>query len=217
MNKIILIAQVVFGIALNSIGQSDTLFIKPWVNGHAVYMLPPGKLQVNDVWTSSDSIYYPPVPAFRKFDFNLKETYLPLYVYQGKLVYYDPCDGIFESAWVFNDSALVHLYYDGPEGSPIAAMEYANATEIQFRILQFNYEEIEKSIEYYLTVKSMNKEKGIYLFTFEDPYDAESKYSFPVVERCKLHLFHTLVCDCLADKHTEFQWEVEPFIPDLFK
>ncbi len=78
--------------------QTDTLFIQNWENGHAVYMLPPGELQVNDVWTSSDSIFYPPVPAFRKFNFNLNETYLPLNVYQGKLIYYDPCDGIFESA-----------------------------------------------------------------------------------------------------------------------
>ena len=197
--------------------QSDTLFIQPWKNGHAVYMLPPGELQVNDVWTSSDSIFYPPVPAFRKFNFNLNETYLPLNVYQSKLVYYDPCDGIFESAWVFNDSAFVHLYYDGPEGSPIAAIEHEDENEIQFRILQFNYEDIEKSLEYYLTVTSMNKEKGIYLFTFESPYDAESRYSFPVVERSKLHLFPTLVCDCLVDKHTEFRWEEEPFTPELFK
>jgi hypothetical protein len=111
----------------------------------------------------------------------------------------------------------VHLYYDGPEGSPIAAIEHEDENEIQFRILQFNYEDIEKSLEYYLTVSSMNKEKGISLFTFESPYDAESKYSFPVVERSKLHFFPTLVCDCLVDKHTEFRWEEEPFTPELFK
>ena len=197
--------------------QSDTLFIQPWKNGHAVYMLPPGELQVNDVWTSSDSIFYPPVPAFRKFNFNLNETYLPLNVYQSKLVYYDPCDGIFESAWVFNDSAFVHLYYDGPEGSPIAAIEHEDENEIQFRILQFNYEDIEKSLEYYLTIKRVNKERGLLLFTFESPYDSESKYSFAVVERSKLHLFPTLVCDCRVDKYAEFQWELEPFTPELFK
>ncbi len=197
--------------------QTDTLFIQNWENGHAIYILPPGKFQKPPVWTSSDSIYYPPVPFFRNFKFDLKETYIPLTVYKGELVYYDPCDGIFESAWVFNDSAFVHLYYDGPEGSPIAAIEHEYENEIQFRILQFNYEDIEKSLEYYLTVTTVNKEKGIFLFTFESPYDAESKYSFPVVERSKLHLFPTLVCDCRLDKYAEFQWELEPFTPDLFK
>ena len=197
--------------------QTDTLFIQNWENCHAIYLLPPGKFQKPPVWTSSDSIYYPPVPFFRNFKFDLKETYIPLTVYKGELVYYDPCDGIFEDAWVFNDSAFVHLYYDGPEGSPIAAIEHEYENEIQFRILQFNYEEIEKSLEYYLTVTTVNKEKGIFLFTFESPYDAESKYSFPVVERSKLHLFPTLVCDCRLDKYAEFQWELEPFTPDLFK
>lgn len=219
MNKLLLCFLVLLGISFSAIAQSDTLFIKPWINGHAVYMLPPGKLQVHDVWTSADSVFYPPVPAFRKFNlnFNLNEKYLPLYVYESKLVYYDPCDGISENAWVFNDSAFVHLYYDGPEGMPIAAIEHEDENEIQFRILQFNYEDIEKSLEYYLTVKSMNMEKGIYLFTFENPFDAESKYSFPVVERSKLHLFPTLVCDCLVAKHAEFQWEEEPITFDLFK
>jgi hypothetical protein len=217
MKKLFLICILLSNLIAPLNAQTDTLFIQNWKNGHAIYMLPQGKLQVIDVWTSSDSIYYPPVPAFRKFNFNLNETYLPLSVYQSKLVYYDPCDGIFESAWVFNDSAFVHLYYDGPEGSPIAAIEHEDENEIQFRILQFNYEDIEKSLEYYLTVSSMNKEKGISLFTFESPYDAESKYSFPVVERTKLHLFPTLVCDCLVDKHTEFRWEEEPFTPELFK
>ena len=217
MKKLYLIIIPFFSLAASLNAQTDTLFIENWENGHAVYMLPPGILHVNDVWTSSDSIYYPPVPAFRKFNFNLNETYLPLNVYEGKLVYYDPCDGIFESAWVFNDSAYVHLYYDGPEGSPIAAIEHEDENEIQFRILQFNYEDIEKSLEYYLTVTTMNKEKGIFLFTFESPYDAESKYSFPVVERSKLHLFPTLVCDCRVDKYAEFQWDLEPFTPELFK
>jgi hypothetical protein len=109
------------------------------------------------------------------------------------------------------------LFYDGPEGSPIAAIEQQEENSIQFRILQFNYEDIEKSLEYYLTVTTVNKEKGIFLFTFESPYDAESKYSFPVVERSKLHLFPTLVCDSRLDKYAEFQWELEPFTPDLFK
>jgi hypothetical protein len=176
-------------VSLNA--QTDTLFIQNWENGHAIYLLPAGKFQKPSVWTSSDSIYYPPVPFFRNFKFDLKETYIPLTVYKGELVYYDPCDGIFESAWVFNDSAFVHLYYDGPEGSPIAAIEHEDENEIQFRILQFNYEDIEKSLEYYLTVSSMNKEKGISLFTFESPYDAESKYSFPVVERSKGRTFHS--------------------------
>ena len=217
MKKLFLIIIPVFSLIASMNAQTDTLFIQNWENGHAIYLLPPGKFEKPEIWTSSDSIFYPPVPAFRKFNFNLNETYLPLNVYQSKLVYYDPCDGIFESAWVFNDSAFVHLYYDGPEGSPIGAIEHEDENEIQFRILQFNYEDIEKSLEYYLTVTSMNKEKGIYLFTFESPYDAESRYSFPVVERSKLHLFPTLVCDCLVDKHTEFRWEEEPFTSDLFK
>jgi len=217
MKKLFLIIIPVFSLIASLNAQTDTLFIQNWENGHAVYILPPGKLQVKDVWTYSDSIYYPPVPAFRKFNFNLNETYLPLSVYKGQLVYYDPCDGIFEDAWVFNDSAFVHLFYDGPEGSPIAAIEQQEENEIQFRILQFNYEDIEKSLEYYLTVTTMNKEKGIFLFTFESPYDDESKYSFPVVERSNLHLFQTLVCDCRVDKYTEFQWELEPFTPELFK
>jgi hypothetical protein len=202
-------------VSLNA--QTDTLFIQNWENGHAIYLLPPGKFQKPPVWTSSDSIIYPPVPFFRKFQFDLNETYIPLTVYKGELVYFDPCDGIFENAWVFNDSAFVHLYYDGPEGSPIAAIEQQEENSIQFRILQFNYSDIEKSLEYYLTVTTVNKEKGILLFTFESPYDAESKYSFPVVERSKLHLFPTLVCDCRLDKYAEFQWELEPFTPDLFK
>jgi hypothetical protein len=202
-------------VSLNA--QTDTLFIQNWENGHAIYLLPAGKFQKPSVWTSSDSIYYPPVPVFRNFKFDLKETYIPLTVYKGELVYYNPCDGIFENAWVFNDSAFVHLYYDGPEGSPIEAIEQQEENSIQFRILQFNYSDIEKSLEYYLTVTTVNKEKGIFLFTFESPYDAESKYSFPVVERSKLHLFPTLVCDCRLDKYAEFQWELEPFTPDLFK
>ena len=217
MKKLFLIIFPVFSLIASMNAQTDTLFIQNWENGHAIYLLPPGKFEKPEIWTSSDSIFYPPVPAFRKFNFNLNETYLPLNVYQSKLVYYDPCDGIFESAWVFNDSAFVHLYYDGPEGSPIAAIEHDDDTEIQFRILQFNYEDLEKSLEYYLTVTTMNKEKGIFLFTFENPFNAESKYSFTVVERSKLHLFPTLVCDCLVDKHTEFRWEEEPFTSDLFK
>ena len=197
--------------------QTDTLFIQNWENGHAVYILPPGKFQKPPVWTSSDSIYYPPVPFFRKFKFDLKKNYIPLAVYKGELVYYDPCDGIFENAWVFNDSAFVHLYYDGPEGMPIAAIEHEDENEIQFRILQFNYEDIEKSLEYYLTVKSMNKDKGIYLFTFENPYDSKDTYSFPVVEQRKLHLFPVLVNESKYQKYTEFEFPEEEYTPDLFK
>ena len=159
MKKLILSIIPVFNLFASLNAQTDTLFIQNWENGHAIYLLPPGKFEKPEIWTSSDSIYYPPVPSFRKFRFDLKETYLPLEVYQGKLVYYDPCDGIFESAWVFNDSAFVHLYYDGPEGMPIAAIEHEDENEIQFRILQFNYEDIEKSLEYYLTIKRVNKER----------------------------------------------------------
>ena len=217
MKKLFLIFILLSNLIAPLNAQTDTLFIQNWENGHAVYILPPGKFQKPPVWTSSDSIYYPPVPFFRNFKFDLKETYIPLTVYKGELVYYDPCDGIFENAWVFNDSAFVHLYYDGPEGSPIAAIEHEDENEIQFRILQFNYEDIEKSLEYYLTIKRVNKERGLLLFTFESPYDSESKYSFAVVERSKLHLFPTLVCDCRVDKYAEFQWELEPFTPELFK
>jgi len=197
--------------------QTDTLFIQNWENGHAIYLLPPGKFQKPPVWTSSDSIIYPPVPSFRKFQFDLKETYIPLAVYRGELVYYDPCDGIFENAWVFNDSAFVHLYYDGPEGSPIAAIEQQEENEIQFRILQFNYSDIEKSLEYYLTIKRMNKERGLYLFTFENPYDPKDTYSFPVVEQSKLHLFPILVNESKYQKYTEFEFPEEPFNFEMFK
>lgn len=217
MKKLFLIIIPVFSLIASMNAQTDTLFIQNWENGHAIYLLPPGKFEKPEIWTSSDSIYYPPVPSFRKFRFDLKETYLPLEVYQGKLVYYDPCDGIFESAWVFNDSAFVHLYYDGPEGSPIAAIEHEYENEIQFRILQFNYEDIEKSLEYYLTVKSMNKEKGIYLFTFENPYDSKDTYSFPVVEQRKLHLLPVLVNESKYQKYIEFAFPEEEFTPDLFQ
>lgn len=217
MNKTLLFSFLFIGVSLSAIAQSDTLFIQPWENGHAIYLLPPGKFQMNDIWTASDTIFYPPVPKFRKFKFNLNETYLPLNVYQGKLVYYDPCDGIFESAWVFNDSALVHLYYDGPEGSPIAAIESESEDEIQFRILSFNYEDIEKSLEYYLTVKRVNKERGLLLFTFENPYDSKDTYSFPVVEQSKLHLLPVLVNESKYDKYIEFAFPEEEFTPELFK
>lgn len=219
MNKTLLFSFLFIGVSLSAVAQSDTLFIQPWENGHAIYLLPPGKFQMNDNWTASDTIFYPPVPKFRKFKFNLNETYLPLNVYQGKLVYYDPCDGIFESAWVFNDSAFVHLFFDGPEGSPIAAIEYENENEIQFRILQFNYEDIEKSLEYYLTIKSMNKEKGVYLFTFENPFEMDSKksYSFPVVEQSKLHLFPVLVNESKYQKYLEFAFPEEEYSPELFE
>jgi len=202
-------------VSLNA--QTDTLFIQNWENGHAIYLLPAGKFQKPSVWTSSDSIYYPPVPFFRNFKFDLKETYIPLTVYKGELVYYDPCDGIFEHAWVFNDSAFVHLYYDGPEGSPIAAIEQQEENSIQFRILQFNYSDIEKSLEYYLTVQRVNKERGLYLFTFENPYDSQDTYSFPVVEQSKLHLFPILVNESKYDKYTEFEFPEEPFNFEMFK
>ena len=217
MKKLFLIFILLSNLIAPLNAQTDTLFIQNWENGHAVYILPPGKFQKPPVWTSSDSIYYPPVSFFRNFKFDLKETYIPLTVYKGELVYYDPCDGIFENAWVFNDSAFVHLYYDGPEGSPIAAIEHEDENEIQFRILQFNYEDIEKSLEYYLTVKSMNKEKGIYLFTFENPYDSKDTYSFPVVEQRKLHLFPVLVNESKYQKYTEFQFPEEEYTPELFK
>ena len=217
MNKTLLFSFLFIGVSLSAIAQSDTLFIQPWENGHAIYLLPPGKFQMNDIWTASDTIFYPPVPKFRKFKFNLNETYLPLNVYQGKLVYYDPCDGIFESAWVFNDSAFVHLYYDGPEGSPIAAIESESEDEIQFRILSFNYEDIEKSLEYYLTVKRVNKERGLLLFTFENPFDSKDTYSFPVVEQSKLHLLPVLVNESKYDKYIEFAFPEEEFTPELFK
>jgi hypothetical protein len=197
--------------------QTDTLFIQNWENGHAIYLLPPGKFQKPPVWTSSDSIYYPPVPFFRKFKFDLKETYLPLSVYKGQFVYYDPCDGIFEDAWVFNDSAFVHLFYDGPEGSPIAAIEQQEENSIQFRILQFNYEEIENSLEYYFTVKRMNKQRGLYLFIFENPYDPKDTYSFPVVEQSKLHLLPVLVNDSKYQKYLEFEFPEEPITSEMFK
>ena len=217
MKKLFLIFILLSNLIARLNAQTDTLFIENWEKGHAIYLLPPGKFQKPPVWTSSDSIYYPPVPSFRKFKFDLKETYLPLSVYKGQLVYYDPCDGIFENAWVFNDSAFVHLYYDGPEGSPIAAIEHEDENEIKFRILQFNYEDIEKSLEYYLTVKSMNKEKGIYLFTFENPYDSKDTYSFPLVEQRKLHLFPVLVNESKYQKYTEFEFPEEEYTPDLFK
>jgi hypothetical protein len=217
MKKLILSIIPVFSLIASMNAQTDTLFIQKWENGHAIYLLPPGKFEKPEIWTSSDSIYYPPVPFFRKFRFDLKETYLPLEVYQGKLVYYDPCDGIFESAWVFNDSAFVHLYYDGPEGMPIAAIEHEDENEIQFRILQFNYEDIEKSLEYYLTIKRVNKERGLLLFTFENPYDSQNTYSFPVVEQRKLHLLPVLVNESKYQKYIEFAFPEEEFTPDLFK
>jgi hypothetical protein len=217
MNKIKVITLILFGFSFSMNAQTDTLFIQNWDNGHAIYLLPAGKFQKPPVWTSSDSIYYPPVPSFRKFKFDLKETYLPLSVYKGELVYYDPCDGIFENAWVFNDSAFVHLFYDGPEGSPIAAIEDKDENEIQFRILQFNYEDIEKSLEYYLTVQRVNKEKGLLLFTFENPYDSKDTYSFPVVEQSKLHLLPVLVNDSKYQKYMEFEFPEEPFNFEMFK
>ena len=216
MIKLILGFILFLGVSFSAVGQSDTLFIQNWENGHAIYLLPPGKFQKPPVWTSSDSIFYPPVPSYRKFQFDLKETYIPLTVFKGELVYYDPCDGIFENAWVFNDSAFVHLYYDGPEGSPIAAIEQQEENEIQFRILQFNYEDIEKSLEYYLTVKRMNKEKGLFLFIFENPYDSKDTYSFPVVEQSKLHLLPVLVNDSKYDKYTEFEFPEEPITSEMF-
>jgi hypothetical protein len=217
MNKIIVIALILFGFSFSMKAQTDTLFIQNWENGHAIYLLPPGKFQKPPVWTSSDSIYYPPVPSFRKFQFDLNETYIPLTVYKGELVYYDPCDGIFENAWVFNDSAFVHLYYDGPEGMPIAAIEQQEENDIQFRILQFNYEDIEKSLEYYLTVQRMNKERGLLLFTFENPYDSQDTYSFPVVEQSKLHLLPVLVNESKYHKYTEFEFPEEQFNLEMFK
>jgi hypothetical protein len=217
MKKLILTFILLSNLSASLNAQTDALFIQNWENGHAIYLLPPGKFQKPPVWTSSDSIYYPPVPFFRKFQFDLNETYIPLTVYKGELVYYDPCDGIFESAWVFNDSAFVHLYYDGPEGSPIAAIEYVNDTEIQFRILQFNYEDIEKSLEYYLTIKRVNKERGLLLFTFENPYDSQDTYSFPVVEQRKLHLLPVLENESKYQKYIEFAFPEEGFTPDLFK
>ena len=217
MKKLFLSIIPVFSLIASMNAQTDTLFIQNWENGHAIYLLPPGKFEKPEIWTSSDSIYYPPVPSFRKFRFDLKETYLPLEVYQGKLVYYDPCDGIFESAWVFNDSAFVHLYYDGPEGMPIAAIEHEDENEIQFRILQFNYEDIEKSLEYYLTIKRVNKERGLLLFTFENPYDSQDTYSFPVVEQPKLHLLPVLVNESKYQKYIEFAFPEEEFTPDLFQ
>ena len=217
MKKLFLIIIPVFSLIASMNAQTDTLFIQNWENGHAIYLLPPGKFEKPEIWTSSDSIYYPPIPSFRKFRFDLKETYLPLEVYQGKLVYYDPCDGIFESAWVFNDSAFVHLYYDGPEGMPIAAIEHEDENEIQFRILQFNYEDIEKSLEYYLTIKRVNKERGLLLFTFENPYDSQDTYSFPVVEQRKLHLLPVLVNESKYQKYIEFAFPEEEFTPDLFQ
>ena len=217
MKKLFLIIIPVFSLIASMNAQTDTLFIQNWENGHAIYLLPPGKFEKPEIWTSSDSIFYPPIPAFRKFNFNLNETYLPLNVYQSKLVYYDPCDGIFESAWVFNDSAFVHLYYDGPEGMPIAAIEHEDENEIQFRILQFNYEDIEKSLEYYLTIKRVNKERGLLLFTFENPYDSQDTYSFPVVEQRKLHLLPVLVNESKYQKYIEFAFPEEEFTPDLFQ
>lgn len=217
MKKLFLIIIPVFSLIASMNAQTDTLFIQNWENGHAIYLLPPGKFEKPEIWTSSNSIYYPPVPSFRKFNFDLKETYIPLTVYKGELVYYDPCDGIFENAWVFNDSAFVHLYYDGPEGSPIAAIEHENENEIQFRILQFNYEDIEKSLEYYLTVKRVNKERGLLLFTFENPYDSKDTYSCPVVEQRKLHLLPVLVNESKYQKYTEFEFPEEEYTPDLFK
>lgn len=217
MNKLLLCHILFLGFSFSAVAQSDTLFIENWENGHAIYLLPPGKFQKLPVWTSSDSIIYPPVPFFRKFKFDLKETYLPLSVYKGQLVYYDPCDGIFEDAWVINDSAFVHLYYEGPEGMPIAAIEHEDENEIQFRILQFNYEEIEKSIEYYLTVKSMNKKRGLLLFTFENPYDPKDTYSFAVVEQSKLHLLPVLVNDSKYQKYMEFEFPEEPITSEMFK
>lgn len=217
MNKLLSCTLLFIGISISAIAQTDTLFIQNWENGHAIYLLPPGKFQKPPVWTSSDSIYYPPVSFFRNFKFDLKETYIPLTVYKGELVYYDPCDGIFENAWVFNDSAFVHLYYDGPEGSPIAAIEHQDENEIQFRILQFNYEDLEKSLEYYLTVKCMNKQRGLYLFTFENPYDSKDTYSFPVVEQSKLHLFPVLVNESKYQKYIEFAFPEEEYTPELFK
>jgi hypothetical protein len=217
MNKILVIALLFLGFSFSMNAQADTLFIQNWDNGHAIYLLPAGKFQKPPVWTSSDSIYYPPVPFFRKFKLDFKETYIPLTVYKGELVYYDPCDGIFEHAWVFNDSAFVHLFYDGPEGSPIAAIEDKDENEIQFRILQFNYEDIENSLEYYLTVKRMNKQRGLYLFTFENPYDSQDTYSFPVVEQRKLHLLPVLVNDSKYQKYMEFEFPEEQFNLEMFK
>jgi hypothetical protein len=109
------------------------------------------------------------------------------------------------------------LYYDGPEGMPIAAIEQQEENEIQFRILQFNYSDIEKSLEYYLTVKRVNKQRGLYLFTFENPYDPKDTYSFPVVEQSKLHLFPILVNESKYQKYTEFEFPEEPFNFEMFK
>jgi hypothetical protein len=109
------------------------------------------------------------------------------------------------------------LYYDGPEGMPIAAIEQQDENSIQFRILQFNYEDIEKSLEYYLTVQHMNKERGLLLLTFENPYDSQDTYSFPVVEQSKLHLLPVLVNESNYHKYTEFDFPEEQFNLEMFK
>jgi hypothetical protein len=63
----------------------------------------------------------------------------------------------------------------------------------------------------------MNKQRGLYLFIFENPYDPKDTYSFPVVEQSKLHLLPVLVNDSKYQKYLEFEFPEEPITSEMFK
>ena len=115
------IIAVFFVVKLSAKAQTDTLFIEPWNNGHAVYLLPAGaKLPVA---FQSEHIISPEIPKYRKFKSTFPHHYVPAYSYKGEWVMYDPCDGIADFQAELTDSTWVNYYYDEPSAMPLESIE----------------------------------------------------------------------------------------------
>jgi hypothetical protein len=187
-------------VKLSAKAQTDTLFIEPWNNGHAVYLLPAGA-KLPEAF-HSDQIIYPEISKYRKFKSTFPRHYVPAYSYKGEWVMYDPCDGIADFQAELTDSTWINYYYDEPSAMPLESVEFELNNSIEFMALQYNWEDPTMSIEHAITIER-SELKGLYYVTFTNLVN-RSSITNAFIDLNEAHRFRYLVNACTFQKELEF-------------
>ena len=187
-------------VKLNAKAQTDTLFIEPWNNGHAVYLLPAGA-KVPAVF-QAETIISPEISNYRHFKSNFPQHFVPAYSYKNEWVMYDPCDGIYEFQGALTDSTWINYYYDEPSAMPIEAVEEQDENRVVYRALQYNWEDPTLSIEHSITIQRAALQ-GLYYVTFTNLVN-QSSITNAFIDLNEARRFRYLVNACTFQKELEF-------------
>lgn len=184
----------------NAKAQTDTLFIEPWNNGHAVYLLPAGAKLPSAL--INDNQNNPKISNYRKFKTNFPHRFVPAYSYKGEWLMYDPCDGIFEFQSGLSDSTWINYYFDDPWTMPLEAIEEQDDHHIEFRALYYDWEDPTMSIEHSIRI-DRDTLPGLYFVTFTNLVTRVTLTN-AYIDFDEAHRFRYLVNHCTYRKELEF-------------